>query len=113
MKIKDLIQEWEQDASAPMTAHQYNLRLPVYDAAKIAALAEIYPGRSEEQILTDLLSVALNELVEALPYVKGEAVVDYDEEGDPIYEDTGITPRLHDLAQAHLERLTQEAETKK
>lgn len=105
MKIKDLLKEWENSASAPRTAEEYCLRLPIYDAAKIAALAELYPGRTEEQILTDLLSSALDELQASFTYVKGNRIAAYDEEGDPIYEDAGLTPRFHAATERHVKRL--------
>lgn len=112
MKIKDLLKEWEETAGSPRTAHEYRLRLPIYEAAKVAALTEIYPGRTEEQIITDLLTAALNELQVAFPYEKGDHVMTWDEEGDPIYEDTGLTPRFHERTDAHLLRLKQELSDK-
>lgn len=107
MKIKDLLKEWEETAGSPRTAQEYRLHLPIYEAAKVAALAEIYPGRTQEQIITDLLSAALNELQASFPYVKGKHIAAWDEEGDPIYKDTGLTPRFHERTDVHLERLKQ------
>lgn len=69
------------------------------------ALAEIYAGRTQAQILTDLLSAALDELQESLPYIEGERVVSEDDYGDPIYEDAGLSPRFHALTQKHLRDL--------
>jgi hypothetical protein len=103
--IKDLLQLWENEASQPLTAEEYRLRLPLYEAAKVAALAELFPGRSPEQIIVDLLSAALDELQEQFPYVKGSRVMAYDEEGDPIHDDAGLTPRFNDLTRRHVTRL--------
>jgi hypothetical protein len=36
-----------------------------------------------------------------MPYVPGERVISTDEQGDPIYEDVGPTPRFMQLAREH------------
>jgi hypothetical protein len=41
-----------------------------------------------------------------LPYVKGSTVVATDEEGDPLYEDVGPTPRFLALSRRHLHDLS-------
>lgn len=105
MKIKDLIDHWERDAASPRTAQEYSVRLPVYTAAKLAALQEMYPGRTQEQILTDLLDAALTELSSSFAYKAGSRVVSYDDQGDPIFEDEGLTPRFHQLSKMHAEKL--------
>ncbi len=110
MRVHDLVELWEQGASEQRTREYYAVRLPVHDAAKIAALAELYPGRSEAQLITELLSAALDELEVAFPYVQGRDVVAEDELGDPIYEDSGVTPRFQRLTRKHFERLKQEAD---
>jgi hypothetical protein len=69
-------------------------------AAQISALAEIY-GRSESEVISDMLSVALEDLRTALPYVKGEKVIAEDEFGDPIYEDAGPMPRFLALSKQY------------
>lgn len=101
MKIKELAESWEQQAKAVMTKKQYAFSLPVEDAAKVAALAEMYPKRTESEILGELISAALNELLECLPYQPGSKVVAIDEMGDPLYEDVGPTPRFLDLSKKH------------
>ena len=108
MKVKELIEAWETSASQPRTARDYNVRLPMDDAAKLAALREMYPGRSETDLITDLLSAALDDLEAAFPYVQGQRVVAEDEHGDPIHEDVGTTPRFRELTHKHLERLKSE-----
>ncbi|NIR61224.1 MAG: type 1 pili tip component [Gammaproteobacteria bacterium] len=110
MRISELVRDWEENASARLTATEYAVRLPLYDAARLAALAEMYPGRTQDQIITDLLSAALDELEESLPYVQGSRVVSEDEFGDPIYEDAGPTPRLQELTRKHFQQLKRETE---
>ena len=78
---------WETTASGQLTCEQQSIRLPVEDAAKLQALAEMYPRRSVTEIITDLLSVALDDVESSMPYVSGKRVVARDEEGDPLFED--------------------------
>jgi hypothetical protein len=101
MKIKELAESWEKQAKAVMTKQQYAFCLPIEDAAKIAALAQMYPKRTESEILGELVSSALDELLECLPYRPGSKVVAMDEMGDPLYEDIGPTPRFLDLSKKH------------
>jgi len=108
MKLKDLVEAWESSAGERRTPQAYAVRLPIHDAAKVAALAEMYPGRSEQDIITDLLSTALDEIEAAFPYIQGQRVVAEDEHGDPIYEDAGLTPRFQTLTRKHLKRLEEE-----
>lgn len=109
MRVKDLVESWEQNASEQRTPERYSVRLSMHDAAKLAALAELYPGRSAEDLITDLLSAALDEVEAAFPYVQGQRVVAEDELGDPVYEDNGLTPRFQELTRKHFQRLQEEA----
>ncbi len=111
MKISELIEHWEEDAAGELTQATYQVRLPLEDAAKIEALAEMFPRRAREQIITDLLSASLDQLVSTLPYVEGNRIVTRDEEGDPVYEDAGLTPRYLELTHRHAERLARENRT--
>jgi len=101
MKIKSLAEHWEKQAKATMTSETYSFQLPIEDAAKIAALAEMYPKRSKNEILGELISAALEELETGFPYIQGKKVLAHDEMGDPIYEDVGPTPRFLDLSKKY------------
>jgi hypothetical protein len=101
VSFKDLLESWRQSAAAPRTARSYAVRLPVDDAAQLAALADMFPGRAPEQLISELLTVALKELAATMPYVAGERVISTDEQGDPVYEDVGPTPRFLELARMH------------
>ncbi len=105
MSFKELLDSWRQGAAAPRTVDRYAVRLTIGDAAQLAALAEMFPGRSREQIITELLSVALKELAAAMPYVAGGRVISTDEHGDPVYEDVGPTPRFMELTRLHRRKL--------
>src|SRR5215469_2112299 len=101
VSFKELLDSWRQSAAAPRTARTYSVRLPVDDAAQLAALVDMFPGRAPEQLITELLSAALKELAGAMPYVAGTRVISTDDYGDPVYEDVGPTPRFIELARHH------------
>lgn len=105
MKVSNLMQYWEQNASGQLTEASYSVRLPLEDAAKLAALEEMFPKKRPEDFITDLLHAALNELESGMPYVQGSRVISQDEQGDPLYEDEGSTPRFLALSQKHLQKL--------
>ena len=95
MKIRKLLSMWEETANGELTPESYSVRLPVEDAARLKALAEMYPRRHVEELISDLLSGSL-------PYVRGKNIVSVDEQGDPLYEDVGPTPRYLALTRKHL-----------
>lgn len=107
VSFKELLDSWRQSAGAPRTARSYAVRLTVDDAAQLAALAEMFPGRSVEQLISELLTAALKELAAAMPYVAGSRIISTDEQGDPVYEDIGPTPRFMELARLHRRALEQ------
>ncbi len=101
MSFKELLESWRATAAAPRTARTYAIHLPLEEAAQLAALADMFPGRTAEQLITELLGAALKELAAAMPYVPGQRVISTDEQGDPIYEDVGPTPRFMQLSREH------------
>jgi hypothetical protein len=105
VSFKELLQSWHQSAAAPRTATAYAVRLPLDEAAQLAALADMFPGRAPEQLISELLGAALKEVAAAMPYVAGKRVISTDEQGDPVYEDVGPTPRFMALARTHRRRL--------
>lgn len=108
MSFKKLLESWRETAAGPRTVTEYAVRLPVDEAAQLQALAEMFPGRSTEQLITDLLGAALQEIATAMPYVAGQKVISTDDQGDPVYEDVGPTPRFMELARRHRRRLAAE-----
>ena len=106
MNFKSLLDSWRSAAAAPRTAKAYAVRLPVDDAARLGALADMFPGRSPEQLISELLGTALKEVAAAMPYVPGARVISTDEQGDPVYEDVGLTPRFMELTRRHRRALT-------
>jgi hypothetical protein len=105
VSFKSLLDRWQKHEAPVPTATEYSVRLPVDDAARLHALAELFPGSSREQIITDLLATALRELAASMPYVRGSKVISTDEQGDPVYEDAGYTPRFVELTRKHRRKL--------
>lgn len=108
MKFRDLLDAWQQTPKPARTRERYRIRLTVDDAARLKALVDLHPGTDEEQIITDLLSTAIDEVEAALPYVAGDTVISEDDHGDPIYEDAGLTPRFLELARKYNRTLRDE-----
>jgi hypothetical protein len=103
--MKELLDRWQAEAAGRITSQSYPVHLDLDDAARIHALAELYPGRSREQIITDLLAAALEELAASMPYVAGPKVISTDEQGDPVYEDVGPMPRFIELTRKYKKAL--------
>jgi hypothetical protein len=105
VKFKPLLDRWKKAAAPAKTAREYAVRLPLDDAARLEALAELFPGQSIEEIVTDLLGAALDEIAVAMPYEKGPKVISRDDQGDPVYEDKGLTPRFVGLTRKYKKNL--------
>ena len=106
MKIEQLINQWKALPQEVIEGEEYRLRVSYPEAAKIAAIQELYPGLTPQMVIHQLLVSALNSFEEALPYVQGSKVVGEDEFGDPIFEDIGDTPKYIKLKDKHHQRLT-------
>lgn len=102
MSLKELVTQWEANAHGNLTNETYAVHLLVEDAAKLDALAEMYPKRTKEQLLSELVSAAFGQLEASFPYVQGPTVVATDEMDDAIYEDIGPTPRFMALTKKYL-----------
>ncbi|NBC22194.1 MAG: type 1 pili tip component [Gammaproteobacteria bacterium] len=105
MSFKQLLETWQKTPRVTRTEQEYVVKLPLQDAARLHALEELFGGPALEQIITDLLGTALDELQASMPYEPGERVIREDEQGDPIYEDAGLTPRFIELSRKHLRAL--------
>jgi len=100
-RMKQLINIWKGASSDRPVAKAVSVQLSAYDYARIKALAEIFSGRTENQILSELVSAALDEVEEAFPYIQGDKVIAEDEFGDPMYADAGLTPRFVELTRKY------------
>jgi len=113
VSFKELLDSWRAGAAAPRTAKSYAVRLPVDDAARLDALADMFPGRTPEQLITELLGVALKDVAAAMPYVPGARVISTDDQGDPVFEDVGLMPRFIELTRKHRSGRSASAKSKK
>ncbi len=107
MRFKTLLDTWSRQRARKLSAERYAIHLPLEDAARLEALAELFPGNDVDTLIGDLLGAALDEVETAMPYEAGERVIREDEFGDPVYEDVGLTPRFLELVRskrAELER---------
>jgi len=104
-KLQSLLQEWQDHASRSQDEKEYTVKLSRQDAARISALSDLYPKLSSDDVIRELLHIALDEVEASFPYVKGTKVVATDEEGDPIYEDSGLTPKYLQLTREHIKQL--------
>lgn len=66
MSMKSLIKAWRFPDRSNERA-QVTLRIPFSDYARLHALKKIYPLRSANDILADIIKLGLDEIVDALP----------------------------------------------
>jgi hypothetical protein len=105
MTFKSLLDAWAAEQEPARTSETYAIHLRTEDAARVHALADLFPGITHERVITDLLSVALEQIEAAIPYVPGDKVIREDDFGDPVYEDKGLTPQFLDLAKKYRKQL--------
>lgn len=105
MTFKSLLDAWAAEETPATTSELYEIHLTVESAAKIHALADLFPGVERERIITDLLSAAVDQTEAAIPYEPGEKIIREDDFGDPVYEDTGMTPRFLELVKKYRKEL--------
>jgi hypothetical protein len=106
MNVRDLMSSWEVASTKSHSEEQYQIKLPVKDAARIEAIAGLYPGLNKDDVLSQLVAAALDEVERQMPYKPGSKVVAEDELGDPLYEDIGLTPRYLELRHRCAKNLT-------
>lgn len=109
MSFKDLMDSWGQQQEPLTTRQEYSIKLPLGDASRLHALAELYPAVSTERLITDLISKGLDEIEAAMPYVPGERVIREDDHGDPVYEDVGMTPQFLELVRKNQQQIETDA----
>ncbi len=105
MKIRQLVHHWQTTVETDSPRVKLQVEIPIHDAARLAALADLFPAIKSENVLAELLHSALDEVQEAFPYVRGKKQISEDEMGNPIYEDDGYTPRFLALMREHLQKL--------
>jgi hypothetical protein len=111
VKFKVLLDHWKRDAAPARTLREYPIRLDLDDASRLHALAALFPGQPIEVIISDILRAGLDEIAAAMPYERGPKVISRDDQGDPVFEDIGLTPRFVELTRKFKKNL--EAEPQK
>ena len=109
MKFKALLDHWRKRTQPVLTARDYPVRLTLDDAARLHALADLFPGNRIEDLITDLLHAALDEVAASIPYEPGPKVISHDDQGDPVYEDVGLTPQFIEQTRRHRKSLASPA----
>lgn len=92
MKTNHLHDIWGAPDNSRLVSKQFSFRFPVHIAAKIAALAEIYPQKNRTQIVADLLTVALDDLEKNLPIKLHAVDPEIQKMQDEYYYDHGMKP---------------------
>ena len=73
MKFKPLLDRWKKMPRNPtLSAEEYAIRLPLDDAARLHALVELFPGRSDgRDHHRSVRHAGLDEIAAAMPYESG------------------------------------------
>ena len=106
MPFDDLLQRWQNTPRVTQTKERYAIHLDADDAARIEALAQLFPGLDTDTVIADLLHSALDALEAAMPYQPGDEIIQRDDHGDPVYADCGLTPRYVELVRTVRRGLT-------
>ena len=85
MKIKDLVNYWDKHARGRLTRDAYYTALSGQHHERLEKLAALYPMKSPQDLMRDLISAALDEMETSFPYVQGTKVVAYEEGGFEIF----------------------------
>ena len=105
MRLKNLVNYWDQHARGRLASDRMKVRISDQDQEALDALARQYPLKSREDLLRDLMCAALTELEACFPYREGTRVIARDEDGFEIYEDAGLTPRFLNLSKKYMKEL--------
>ncbi len=102
--LEVVLKNWSHQAPSLERA-QLTLRIPLSDYQRLLAFKEIYPNRSVNDMVVDILSAALNEIVSKLPSRT------YTDEELEAYEAAEIQPDygLADRFEQILKRIQNEA----
>ncbi len=108
MKTEELLRVWNAPDNSKLTPKQMSIRLPLHVAASISALTELYPRKTKTEIIGDLLSTAIDELVQSL---SDEQYPYYDEKfskDEPVHIFTSERDKFYDLKKKYLEEFENE-----
>jgi len=98
MKPSELVSLWAAPDNNRLMEKEFSFRLPVQVVAKLAALCEIFSNKTRNQIVGDLLSTALDEVIEALPSHPGRELGVIAGTTEPYYDELGQKRAFKELA---------------
>ena len=105
MKSSDLHNLWTAPDNSRITSKQFSFRLPVHVAAKMSALAEMYPQKTRTEIVGDLLATAIDDLIKALPVYQGKSIGYIPQIEEEIFEEYGPRVTFWELADKYYREL--------
>jgi hypothetical protein len=108
MKASNLVTVWSAPDNSRLTGKQFSFRLPVHVAAKLAALEEMYPGKTRTQLVGDLLAAAVAEVEQSFPSVQGPSIGRDPDTGEERFEDVGPRSLYWELANKHYAAIEKE-----
>lgn len=89
--VSRLLEELERKAHHKTTLTNVTFPISTEDLLRIEALASVFDMDTDE-LFASLLHTILQEVETSMPYRQGTKVIRI-EDGEPIYEDVGLTPR--------------------
>ena len=105
MKVQELVKYWDKYGRGRLTREPTFVTLSEEHHELIQKLVQIYPMKSPQDLMRDMISAALDDLETSFPYRPGNKVIAHDEDGFEIYEDQGMTPEFVALSKKHMKRL--------
>ena len=85
-KASTLASVWSRPDHSVLMPKQISIRLPALVAAKLAAICEMFPGRSRSEIINDLIATALGDFKSGLEWAGVGAPTDRID-GEDLYQD--------------------------
>ncbi len=89
--FKQLLNQWDANAKIKTELVTEPIAMSHSDSVKLEALAQLY-ALPKEEIIAQLIHLALLNVEEQMPYIPGPKVIRV-EEGSEIYEDIGPMPK--------------------
>lgn len=107
MKSSDLHNLWSAPDNSRVTSKQFSFRLPVHVAAKLAALCEMYPNKTRTEIVGDLLSTSIEDVIKSIPVYEGD-IIHVLPDGEEVRAEIGPRVDFWQKADKHYQDLEKE-----
>ena len=91
LHVSRLLEELETKAHHKSRLSEVSFPISDDDLIRLQALADVF-DMEQSELITALLHTVLQEVEASMPYRQGSKVIRV-EDGDPVYEDVGPTPR--------------------